>query len=228
MSDPKQLIKLRARKLGVLMYDARMASRRSAQECASLIGVPVEQYQAYESGQNSPSLPELEALAYYFDVPLEQFWGRVSLSESQSAREQEPDQGKRLRQLRDRIIGARLRMARNQANLTIRQMSEKIQLPESQLKSYELGEMSIPLPELEVMGKLLEVRTEDFYDNHGPLGSWRIQQQSINKFLELNPELQQFVCKPVNKPYLELAMRLSALSVEKLRTVAEGLLEITY
>jgi hypothetical protein len=48
------------------------------------------------------------------------------------------------------------------------------------------------------------------------------------KFLELPPEIQQFVCKPVNRPYLELAMRLSELNAEKLRAVAEVLLEITY
>jgi hypothetical protein len=32
----------------------------------------------------------------------------------------------------------------------------------------------------------------------------------------------------VNLPYIHLAIRLSDLSVEKLRSVAEGLLEITY
>ena len=39
--------------------------------------------------------------------------------------------------------------------------------------------------------------------------------------------MQQFVSKPVNQPYLELAQRLSEMSVERLRSVAEGLLEIT-
>jgi len=36
-----------------------------------------------------------------------------------------------------------------------------------------------------------------------------------------------FISKPVNRPYLQLAQRLSEMSVEKLRMVAEGLLEIT-
>jgi hypothetical protein len=50
----------------------------------------------------------------------------------------------------------------------------------------------------------------------------------MQEFSELPSELQQFVCKPINRPYLELAMRLSDLPVDRLRTVAEGLLEITY
>jgi len=39
--------------------------------------------------------------------------------------------------------------------------------------------------------------------------------------------LLAFVLKPINLPYLELAKRLSEMSVDKLRDVAEGLLEIT-
>ena len=47
-------------------------------------------------------------------------------------------------------------------------------------------------------------------------------------FLELPLELQEFVCQPVNLPYLELALTLSDLSAKKLRSVAEGILDITF
>jgi hypothetical protein len=54
------------------------------------------------------------------------------------------------------------------------------------------------------------------------------EQKTIQNFLELDPELQAFVSKPVNRPYLELALKLSNMSTEKLRSVAENLLDITY
>jgi hypothetical protein len=69
---------------------------------------------------------------------------------------------------------------------------------------------------------------EFFMDQTGVIGEWKMKQQAVQKYLELPKELQDFVSKPVNRPYLELALRLSGLSVEKLRAVAEGLLEITY
>ena len=47
-------------------------------------------------------------------------------------------------------------------------------------------------------------------------------------FLELPLELRQFVARPVNRPYLELAMKLSDMSKDKLRSVAEDLLDITF
>ena len=45
----------------------------------------------------------------------------------------------------------------------------------------------------------------------GKVGDWRLQQEIMQEFSELPSELQQFVCKPINRPYLELAMRLSDL-----------------
>ena len=39
--------------------------------------------------------------------------------------------------------------------------------------------------------------------------------------------MQAFLCQVVNRPYLELAMKLSEMSKERLRSVAEGLLDIT-
>ena len=52
-------------------------------------------------------------------------------------------------------------------------------------------------------------------------------QQAAQKFKDLSSEVQDFVCQPVNRPYLELAMKLSSMSRDKLRSVAEGLLDIT-
>jgi hypothetical protein len=40
-------------------------------------------------------------------------------------------------------------------------------------------------------------------------------------------ELQDFVSKPINRPYLEIAHRLSEMPADQLRAVAEGLLAIT-
>jgi hypothetical protein len=67
----------------------------------------------------------------------------------------------------------------------------------------------------------------DFQDKNGPVGAWAAREQAAHVLMEMPPELQDFIVKPINQPYLELAQRLSEMSVEKLRAVAEGLLEIT-
>ena len=95
------------------------------------------------------------------------------------------------------------------------------------LKSYETGKQKIPLPDLEALLNALDRPLKDFMEHEGPVNDWITEQDGIQKFLELPPELQAFVCKPINRPYLEVAQRLSQMTVEQLRSVAEGLLEIT-
>ena len=225
MSTQQQLAKIRSRKLGALIFDARSANRRTPGECADAMCVSLEQYDQYEKGFHSPSLPELESLAYFLDVPLDHFWSSTSLIEKAATA---PRQSERLMRLRNRIIAAHLRMGRTKANFSHQQLAAKTGIGEDILKTYESGETSISLTDLELLAATLEMRIEDFFDQSGPIGKWRSDQRVVQEFLELNPEMRQFVCKPVNRPYLELASRLSDLSVERLRGIAEGLLEITY
>jgi transcriptional regulator with XRE-family HTH domain len=220
------LIHIRNKKLGVLIHDARLASHHSITECADAMGVSADKFLAIENGKVSPSLPELEALAFSLNIPLEHFWGHESMSEKQLRGDAEKQE--LLREIRNKFLATRLRQARNEANITLKDLSDKTAISEEILQQYESANISIPLPELEIIAQSLNLRIEDIFDKDGPIGEWRFLQQSVNYFLELPPRIQQFVAKPVNAPYLELAVRLSDLSVEKLRAVAEGLLEITY
>ena len=70
---------------------------------------------AYEKGSSAPSLPVLENLAFFLNVPIDHFWSNTSLSELPE--EDTIKQKERLRRLRNRIIGASIRMHRNQLNL---------------------------------------------------------------------------------------------------------------
>ena len=95
------------------------------------------------------------------------------------------------------------------------------------MHSFEYGERPVPLPILERLASALNSTLREFYDQRGPVGLWAGRQRTMQDFSKLPQELQSFVSKPVNRPYLELAQRLSEMSVDKLRGVAEGLLEIT-
>ena len=126
------------------------------------------------------------------------------------------------------MIGALLRQERMNASLSMKTLAEQTGISSRRLKQYELGERPIPLPELEIILKVLGGRIETFFDQGGPIGQWMSQKKAIQQFLELPLELQNFVCLPVNKPYLELARKLSDMSTDKLRSVAEDLLDITF
>lgn len=224
MNTPSQ-ITLRTKKLGVLIRDARLAARRSPEECAGAMGVTKSVFRAYEEGRRAPSLPELELLAFYLKLPIEHFWGKASLSGEEPANE--PLDLARLVELRQRMIGALLRQERTNANLSLKALAEETGISGARLKAYELGERSIPLPELEALISSLASRVENFFDQNGPIGQWMNDEKSMRQFLQLPRDLQAFVCQPVNRPYLDLARKLSIMSNEQLRSVAEGLLDIT-
>ncbi len=223
--DTRSHITLRTKKLGVLIRDARMAARRNIDECAKAIGVTKGIFRAYEEGRRAPSLPELEILVYYLNLPIDHFWGKSSISSE--ALPTEPIDLPQLVELRQRMIGALLRQERNHASISIKALTQETGIRGARIKAYELGERPIPLPELEALLVVLGSRIETFFDQSGPVGEWMTDQKATQQFLELPRELQAFVCQPVNRPYLELALKLSSMSTDKLRSVAEGLLDIT-
>lgn len=218
-------ITIREKKLGLLIRDARMAERRSIKECADAIGIKPGLFRAYEEGRRAPSLPELETLVFFLKLPINHFWGNETKSDVSSA--METVDMTRLIALRQRMIGALLRQERTNANMSIRHISTETGISQSKLKAYELGERAITVPELETILAAMGSRIETFFDQSGPVGQWLNNQRAMQKFLELPAEMQNFVCQPVNRPYIELAIKLSDLSREKLRSVAEGLLDIT-
>ncbi|MBC8506731.1 MAG: helix-turn-helix transcriptional regulator [Anaerolineales bacterium] len=217
-------IKIRAKKLGVLLRDARTSAGKTLKQCGDAIGVSSKRIASYEKGDSSPSLPELETLAFYLDASLDNFWGDSSVSLEKSSDRANLE---KMVMLRRRIIGAKLRLARQEAGLTMKALAESVGISIGMLRSFERNERPIPLPELEFMLKELDITIEELRDQTGPVGQWVSQERAIEKFIELPPELQEFVGKPINQPYLELAQRLSEMSVDQLRSVAEGLLDIT-
>ncbi len=218
-------ITIRAKKLGLLIRDARTAERRSIKECADAIGVKPGVFRAYEEGRRAPSLPELEALVFFLKIPISQFWGSETISDTPAPLQHEDIT--RLIALRHRMIGALIRQERTNANMSIRHLSTETGISQSRLKAYELGEKIVTVPELESILSVMGSRIDTLFDQSGPVGEWLSSQQATQKFMDLPAELKEFVCQPVNLPYLELAMKLSSMSRDKLRSVAEGLLDIT-
>lgn len=223
--DPTNL-KQRALMIGALIQDARKKANRSIEECAEAIGVSTDQFKAYELGEQSISLPELEAIAFYLNTPIEHFWARETSTLGNNHRT--ISNLEQLMPLRHRMIGAIIRQARLEAGLSLEALSARTEIDQARLEAFELGEEPLPVPELEALSGVLGRSVREFQDQYGPVGVWNSQQRALQNFLALPLELQLFIAKPVNRPYLELAVRLSDMSVEKLRAVAEGLLEITY
>ncbi|MBI3362433.1 MAG: helix-turn-helix transcriptional regulator [Chloroflexi bacterium] len=225
MAD-KEALAVRAKILGVLLRDARLAAGKSLKDCATVLGGTPGAYGDCELGRKPLSLPELEILAFYLDTPLSHFWGSEIISDDKPA-SAELHAGELLA-LRHRLIGAKLRAARTAAGVKRKELAAEAGISPGRLSAYEFGEKSIPIPELEVLARALGLTVDHFLERQGPIGEWDANRRAYERFEQLPPDLREFLVEPVNESYLRLAMQLAHLSVEKLRGIAEGILDITY
>jgi transcriptional regulator with XRE-family HTH domain len=215
-------IELRSRMLGALLRDARLALGRPVEACAEAMGCTPDDYAAFEAGDDSPSLPELELLAYSLGVPLRQFFGHSVLAAGRRALAADD-----VLALRHRVIGARLRQCRLNARLTLGALAEAVALPADDLEAYESGEAPVPLPELEVLAAHLGCEVQQFFEDAGPIGEWDSAERAASQVRALPPELRRFVAEPANESFLRLAHELAQLPNARLRAIAQSLLDIT-
>lgn len=216
-----QAIQLRSKIIGLLLRDARLSAGKSMKELGDVIGISSGTISSIERGSNSPSLPELELLAFYLNIPVNQFWKGDVVSQAPSPTA--TIEAETLLNLRHRTIGAMLRQARNEKNLSQKDLAQRTGISASRIRRYENGETPVPFPELETLANTLGYQMEDFADTSGPVGEWITAQRAEGEFEQLPLELKEFILNPENRAYIELAVRLSSIPIDKLRAMADGL-----
>ncbi|PJF35031.1 MAG: hypothetical protein CUN49_12640 [Candidatus Thermofonsia Clade 1 bacterium] len=216
---------LRARVLGVLLRDARLANNLSAAELASALGESEATILAWELGAQSPSLPQLELLAYRLNLPISHFFGTQMLERKQQRELTTPPHEYTL--LRQRVIGIRLTLARREARLSLEELAKASGTDAETLSAYEFGQLPVPFPQLASLAMALRKSPSYFLEDVGQLGEWLALQEMYDRFCELPEEIRAFVAQPNSLPYLEIALRLSQLPLNELRAVGEKILDIT-
>ncbi len=222
--DFKELYLLRARIVGVLIRDARLARGRTVEACAEALAIAPETLVAWELGEATPDLPQLEILANYLDVPVSHFWSTQTLTRDGKTgffAQQE------YVELRQRVIGLLLRKARTDAGLSLEDLAARSGLSAEQLNAYELGQQPIPLVELMTLASATNVSLRYFLDEASRIGRWLEQQEDFKRFSEMPDEMRAFLSNPVNASFVELAMWLRQLDVDELRGIGEMVLTLT-
>jgi transcriptional regulator with XRE-family HTH domain len=208
----------------VLLRDARLNAERTVEDCAYLLRITPEAMEGWEYGDSVPSLPQLELLAFYLGVPISHFWGIETL-EARHGRHVDI-QGEYVA-LRNRMVGALLRQAREEQNISLEELSQASALPIEQLQSYELGELPIPMHELSVLSGSVKKNTNYFLESSGYIGELLATREEWRHFNELPEEKRQFAANPRNVGFIEIAIMLSKMPVENLREVGASILDIT-
>jgi transcriptional regulator with XRE-family HTH domain len=213
----------RAQILGNLIRDARLNAGQNHHDCAQVLGISEDDYKQAETGEYPITLPNLEVLSLFLHVPMGYFWGTDQLFKAKSVNYEG------MIDLRNRVIGAMLRQSRLQARETTATFAEILDISEEEFQAYESGSKAIPYLQLEELCRHLDVSINHFVDDqHGPLRRHEAERRLQKIFDGLDIEMQTFLANPTNISYLETAKTLSEMDVQRLRQVAESLLEITF
>ena len=218
---------IRSKIIGVLMQGARLRASKTKKECADVIGVSVSTYSQFEEGRKDVALPQLELLAFALKVPAASFFKD---KEQDKLVAEEPglpiDQ---MMALRNRIIGVLLKQARTAAGKSQKDVAAEIGVSSRRITQYEYGQRPVPIAELQHVADYLRLPLTYFMDEGvGRVGQREQVQSQFERFSELPDDVREFVSKYTNLPYLRVAIRIAGMDADRIRGIAEGLLDITY
>jgi transcriptional regulator with XRE-family HTH domain len=199
-SSLPRYFELRNRMLGIQIKKNRYQQNQSVEQLAQLCEIPPSDLEVYETGQTPIPLPLFLKISEVLHLPYE----RIQPAESISPLEIEVPP----------VV---------QPDEIIQQLEpEPTKAAESDLDELPITKSDAnPLPqepEPVVINETIPVVPDE---------NIHIPEAILEDFPDISEELREFITKPVNLPYLELAMRLSRMDAKKLRDIAESLLEIT-
>ena len=134
----------------------------SLHDCARVLGTSTRRYMAFEQGEESLSLPELEILAYYFGIPLmECLEGQINFSMRFSLLED--DKRTAYIHLREKWIRSRIAVETENKEIKLEELSEPLGIPVETLVGYQKGEITIPINHLQKICAHLDIPLNDFF-----------------------------------------------------------------
>ncbi|MEM8863742.1 MAG: helix-turn-helix transcriptional regulator [Chloroflexota bacterium] len=214
---------IRAKILGVLVRDARIHAGRTIEESGSAMGITAEAFESIERGENIPDMPFLEALSMYLNVSFERFWGDQTLGGYPVG-----DFGKLLEERRKNIAD-QIKSKRESTEMSVEDFAAKAKLDAAYLENLESGEKPLTVFDAEKIAKVLSVSMWDLQDKRSESAIHQHEelQKLVKNLRELPDDVRSFIIQPVNHPYINMAMKLSKMDVNRMRDFAADILEIT-
>lgn len=210
--------RLRGRILGVLIRRGRLAAQRSVDDCAAYLQVDAQLIEAWEHGAVVPGLPQLEGLtrcllaAAAGGGPESAEADRVNLAEYYL--------------LRQRMIGAKLKLARKLLDLEIADLARSSGLNVDLIERYESGEVAVPMNHLCVLAQAVGQDLRYFMHAARTRRGQKPSQSAGAAEAPADKDLVRFAADDKNQDYIRLAMAFRQIDRQDLQRIAEALYNI--
>ncbi len=203
------------------LLKAREARQLTLKSCSEQLGIPVSRLRNYEEGKYTPSLPEIETLAFIYGLPLSALFEPDEIDHH--VREPDADLLQQLMRIRGHIISTNLRMAFEKSGKSLRELNKETGLAISKVKKYLTNALEIPYDGLCALSAELGVDTLSLFDNESSMGQWHVMQERVSRFRMLPEDIQKEVIAEGRTELLRAANRLKDLDHHSLRALSEAL-----
>lgn len=203
----------------------RKAKQRSIHDCASLLEVSKEHYLRFENGTAPFTLPDLELLAQFFDVPLTAFFNDSPL-ESYSLSLPTDTLKPQYIQLRHKMIRAKFNQLREQTGVTLDELQKETEIPKEDLLDFDDGNAPIPISSLIKIINCLGVSLDQFFkQDDQPINEITgVHSEATPKWRPEYPEGESGRVKKDRERYEQLVSALKQISKEDQARIAKLLL----
>lgn len=197
----------------------RRSKQRSIHDCALILDIPKEDYLKFEEGSVSLTLPEMELLASFFDVPLSSFFDETTpeiVPLSALPRETRSS----YKELRHKMIQVRLIMLREEAGISLELLQEMTGISYEDLESYDNGSKPIPVHHLIRICAYLDQPVDVFFSQEPDFLENPEDSHHQQKWQPEYPEGKN----PAEDPYQQLVEALKQTPKEDQARIAKELL----
>jgi transcriptional regulator with XRE-family HTH domain len=204
----------------------RKAKKRSIHDCATLLDISKEHYLRFENGSAPLSLPDIELLAWFFDVPLRVF---IDDSPIEDYKLSIPELSLRPKynQLRHKMIQAQFNVLKQKTGITLGELHEKTGIPQEALADFANGSAPIPISNLVLIANGLGESLDYFFSNGHQMDDPQPEQaeQKSPKWQPEYPESEEAQNDQKTGPYEQLMSALKHISNDDRAQIAKILLQ---
>lgn len=194
--------------MGALIRQCRKNAARSLEDCARFLQVDLQLLREWEYGDRAPSLPQVELLTIFF------------ARQADPAGDGGPPDAEYLL-LRQRLIGALLRAARESTRQSVEDLGASTALDSELLNAYEMGKSMIPVNHLSALAQAVERDLSDFIEPNGVGPQPRASCAQTTAAAAVDP--RQFLEDRRNEAFVRLAMAFRHMDRQQLHRIVDAL-----
>lgn len=202
----------------------RTRKQQSIHNCAMILDISKENYLKFENGEKPLSLPEIELIAIYLGIPMQNLFDDDPVKDDSLLVLQDEVQPQ-YRNLRQKMIRAKLNAEKTKRGISLEKLHQETGIPLQALTFYENGDLPIPFHHLIQISKVLSLPMDAFFSQENMAKKSASPHNGQPNWQQEYPESETENRISAGEAHSPLEIAISMLPIEDQAAMAKTLLE---